>query len=702
VRRSRLGAAGQSPPDEVTRLHGVLNDLESILAIPSLRAEEEPARIVRILLDTVVGMLGLSFALVRLSDPEGGLPIETARVPVPLERSILAPEISEALRISLGESPLKWPPRGRVSINDMEFFVVSTGLGLQGEFGVVVAGSQKVDFPGPAESFLVDAAASRAAMALQRARLLGPQKRGAWEVPEGESRLDLEERKRAEDTVPAGGHNLRLFIDTIPALAWSARTDGSAEFFNQHYLEYIGLSADQAMNWGWTVAVHPDDLNGLAATWQRIVASEEAGETEARLRNHDGEFRWFLFRVSPMRDEKGNIVRWCGVNTDIDDRRRVEAELTQAHFYLTEAQQLSKTGSFVADLAADVHIWSEESYRICEIDPATKLTVQMFRDLVHPDDRPSFDAVIANAMTGTDVDFVFRIVTPRGTAKYLRGIARVIEQVTRRPLFSGAIQDVTESKIAEESLQKARSELAHVARVATLGQLTASIAHEVNQPLQGIITNASTCLRMLSGDPPNIDGARETTQQTIRDGNRTADVIRRLRALFTKKEFTQAPLDLNEATREVIALSLSDLQRSRVILRSELADDLPVITGDRVQLQQVILNLVRNASDAMVGIDDRPRTLLIRTERDDGDCVRVTVQDSGVGVDPQHIGKLFDPFFTTKSGGMGIGLSVSRSIIERHHGRIRIEPNDGEGATFWFSIPRGPESITGSAPAVLN
>ena len=164
---------------------------------------------------------------------------------------------------------------------------------------------------------------------------------------------------------------------------------------------------------------------------------------------------------------------------------------------------------------------------------------------------------------------------------------------------------MTESKVAEEALNRARSELAHVARVTTLSALTASIAHEVNQPLSGIITNASTCLRMLDGDPPNVDGARETARRTIRDGNRASDVITRLRALFSKKEFTLEPLDLNEATREVIALSLSDLQRNRVILRSEFADDLPPVTGDRVQLQQVILNLVRNASDAMVGIDDR-------------------------------------------------------------------------------------------------
>jgi len=686
------------------RLRGFLDDLESLMALPFLRAGGEPAQVVSILLDTLLGMLDLAFVFVRLNDPDGGPSTKTARVTEPLEGSICAREIGEALEMSLADVPLKWPPWRRLSIGDMEFSISSTGLGLQGEFGVVVAGAQKIDFPGETESFLLDIAASRAAMALQRTCLLCPQKRGAMEVAERRSHLDLniDQRKRAEDTVPASGHNLRLFIDTIPVLAWSARTDGSAEFFNQHYLDYVGLSAEQAKDWGWTVAVHPDDLNGLAARWQRIVASGEAGEAEARLCSHDGKFRWFLFRVNPLRDEKGNIVRWCGVNTDIDDRRRVETELTQAHFYLTEAQQLSKTGSFVADLGADVHIWSEESFRICEIDPATKLTVQMFRDLVHPDDQPSFDAVIARAMTGADVDFVFRIVTPRGTAKYLRGIARVIEQGTRRPLFSGAIQDVTESKIAEEALQNARSELAHVSRVATLGELTASIAHEINQPLSGIITNASTCLRMLSGDPPNIDGARETTRRTIRDGNRTADVITRLRALFTKKEFAQAPLDLNEAVREVIALSLSDLQRNRVNLRSDLADDLPLVNGDRVQLQQVILNLVRNASDAMVAVDDRPRKLLIRTERDDGDCVRVTVQDSGVGVDPQHMGKLFDPFYTTKSVGMGIGLSVSRSIIERHHGRIRMEPNNGVGATFWFSIPRGPESITGAAPAMLD
>ena len=226
-----------------------------------------------------------------------------------------------------------------------------------------------------------------------------------------------------------------------------------------------------------------------------------------------------------------------------------------------------------------------------------------------------------------------------------------------------------------------------MARVTSVGALTASIAHEVNQPLSGIITNASTCLRMLAADPPNIEGALETARRTIRDGQRANDVIKRLRTLFTKKDFATEPVDLSDAAREVIALTSSELQRGGIVLKLELAGDLPPVNGDRVQLQQVILNLLLNASDAMRGIDDRPRRLEIRTEPDENDGVRLTVRDAGTGFGPDMVERLFDPFYTTKSDGMGIGLSVSRSIIERHHGRLCAAPNDnGPGATFWFSL----------------
>jgi len=502
--------------------------------------------------------------------------------------------------------------------------------------------------------------------------------------------VDIDDVKRVEERMRASQRDLTEIINTIPALAWSAGTDGRAEFFSQHYLTYIGLSADRAKDWGWADAVHPDDLNDLVAVWQRTLTLGTPGEAEARLRRFDGRYRWFLFRVNPLRDEQGTVVKWYGVNTDIEDRRRAEAELRRAYDSFADAQRLSKTGSFITDLVGDDHNWSEEAYRIFEFDPGSKVSVQRIREMIHPDDLAAFESVIARGMSGVDVNFAFRVVTPRGAVKHVRGIAHVIEEVEGRPMFVGALQDVTESMVAEEALNKARSELAHVARVSTVSALTASIAHEIKQPLAGIIANASTCLRMLSADPPNFDGARETVRRTIRDGNRATDVITRLRALFSRKEFTLESLDLSEATREVVALSLSDLQRHRVILHSQLADDLPPVAGDRVQLQQVILNLLRNASDAMVAVHDRPRQLVISTEREDGERVRLTVRDAGIGVDRESLDKLFDAFYTTKSGGMGIGLAISRSIIESHRGRIWAAPNDGPGATFAFSIPIEP------------
>src|SRR5262245_35006080 len=426
--------------------------------------------------------------------------------------------------------------------------------------------------------------------------------------------------------------DLKLIIDTIPALAWAARPDGSAEFFNQYFLDFVGLSAEQASDWGWTVSVHPEDVNNLLVAWQRIIGTGVSGEAEARLRRHDGEYRWFLFRVNPMRDESGHALKWCGVNTDIEDRKHAEVELRRAYDSFADAQRLSRTGNFTADIAVDDHVWSEELYRIFEIEPGSKIRVQTVRDMIHPDDLPSFDAGFERSLGGSDFDLVFRIVTASGHLKHVHSVARLIEMVKDRPLFIGAIQDVTERRLADEALNRARSELAHVSRITTMSALTASISHEVTQPLSGIITNASTCLRMLDADPPNVDGARETARRTLRDGNRASDVITRLRALFSKKEFTLESLDLNEAIQEVIALSRSDLQRHRVGLQSEFADALPGVTGDRIQLQQVMLNLLRNASDAMVDVHDRSRQLRIRTERENGDRVRVSVRDAGVGI----------------------------------------------------------------------
>jgi len=510
--------------------------------------------------------------------------------------------------------------------------------------------------------------------------------------------LDIEDRKRAEEALKSSERNLSLMINAIPTSIGVMRADGTPLYGNQGVTDYTGLTLEEMQKETFRSRIfHPDDMERLHAERRLAFSRPVPFENEQRALGKDGKYRWFLFRYKPLLDETGKIDRWYMAAFDIDDRKRAEEQVEQTYLRLAEAQRLSKTGSFITDLVADEHNWSEETFRIFDFDPATKVTVQRIREIIQPEDLPSFEATLARAMTGADVDFVFRIVTSRNVMKHIRGMARIMVQDADRPLFIGALQDITESKMAEEALDRARSELARVARVTTMNTLTASIAHEIKQPLASLITNASIALRRLNADPPNVDGARETVQRTIRDANRASDVITRLRALFSKKEFTLETLDLNEITTEVIALSLSDLQRNRVILRSELAEDLPHVIGDRVQLQQVILNLIRNASDAMVGVEDRPRQLLVRTQREGDDRARLIVQDAGCGVNPQDFERLFEAFYTTKSEGMGIGLSLSRSIIERHQGRLWAEPNDGPGTTFFFSIPRGPNGAKDSA-----
>jgi PAS domain S-box-containing protein len=502
--------------------------------------------------------------------------------------------------------------------------------------------------------------------------------------------IDIEDRKRTEEVLQSNERTLQMIIDTIPALAWSSRSDGYVTFVNQRWLDYAGITPERGQGWGWTVALHPDDASRLGDYWQATLASGQLGEIEARLRRFDGTYRWFLFRATPLRDLSGDIVQWYGFNTDIDDRKRAEEQLQRSEAFLAEGQRLSRTGTFSWRVKANETTWSEELYRIHEIELGTPISNDIARIGVHPDDIPLvYTAAARGVETGRDYEHTHRIVMPDGRIKFLHVMARATRDFEGRLEYIGAVQDVTQRMLSEEALTKSRSQLAHITRVMSLGILTASIAHEVNQPLAGIITNAETCLQMLDDNPPDIEGARETALRSIRDGNRASDVIARLRSLFKRKEFVAEIIDLNEATREVIALSSGEVRRSRVVLQMDLADDLPPVNGDRVQLQQVIINLLRNAIDAMREIEDRPRQLLIQTEKDGGENIRLIVQDTGVGFAPDTADRLFESFYSTKSDGTGIGLAISRSIIEAHHGQIWATLNHGPGSTFAFSIPRG-------------
>jgi PAS domain S-box-containing protein len=935
------------------RLRQCLNDLVSIMALPAVWTGGGPSRIVDVLLDTLLGMLDVAFVFARLSDSQGAPPIDVGRVAESWAATLRTREIGQVLDASLGDASRSWPPVTRAVIGGAHLSIALARLGLHGNIGAVIIGSERIDFPAATERLILDVAANQAAIGLQQARLLSEQRRVAADLDEhvaqrtgqlaaanDELQKEIAERRRTEQALRANELNFQLTVDSIPGMVHTMTATGGVEFVNHQILDYFGKTLEELNDW--SVLVHPDDRARIIDLWTRSVATgapydaehrvlradgtygwlhsrglplrdisgsivrwynlltdiderkrtEEAlreseresrlivdtipglvamltpaGEVdfvnhqlveycgqpleamkqwgtngtvhsedvprvvqvfrpaitsgkpydfEARIRRFDGVYRWFQLRGLPLRDTSDHIARWYVLLTDIDDRKRAEdairasearkaaildsaldcivtidhegcitefnpaaertfghrrddvlgqqladviippafrekhrqgfarylatsegrvlgrriempavradgsqfpaelaitripldgppsftgylrditdhkraeEELRRSEAFLAEAQQLSRVGSFSWRLATDEIMCSEEWYRIFEIDPDVRVSLEMVGTRVHPDDFSTFKEQVARSrQEGSDVQLEIRLQMPDGTVKYIHVVAHCREDNGQRE-YIGAVQDVTQRRLSEGALAKVRSELASVARVTSLGVLTASIAHEVNQPLAGIITNANACLRMLGADPPNVDGARETARRTIRDGNRASDVITRLRALFSRNELTPELLDLNDATREVIALSLSDLQRQRVVLQSDLADDLPIITGDRIQLQQVILNLLRNASDAMVDVHDRPRVLRIRTQREDGDRVRLSVRDAGIGLTPQSLESLFDAFFTTKSSGMGIGLFVSRSIVERHQGRLWAEPNDGPGATFSFSIP---------------
>ena len=312
----------------------------------------------------------------------------------------------------------------------------------------------------------------------------------------------------------------------------------------------------------------------------------------------------------------------------------------------------------------------------------------MFLEKIHPQDRALVEQKIDRAVrVKSDFEMEYRIILADGSIKHLQSLGHpVIGKSADLIEFVGTVMDVTERKRAEEALHEAQANLARVTRVMTMGELTASIAHEINQPLAAVMTNANACLRWLAGPMPNLDEAREAVTRINRDGKRASDVIDRIRALVKKSTTEKARVDLNEAIQEVVGLVQSEIQKNGVTLRMELATDLPQILGNRVQLQQVILNLVMNGIEAMSEITDRSRDLLIRSGKYESDKLLVAVQDSGVGIDWQNLEKLFDAFYTTKSQGMGMGLAISRSIVENHGGRLWAVPNEGPGAIFQFTL----------------
>ena len=368
-------------------------------------------------------------------------------------------------------------------------------------------------------------------------------------------------------------------------------------------------------------------------------------------------------------------------------RKEAATQVASKEAYLAEAQRLSHTGSFGWNPSSGF-IWSDETFQIFGFDRGTSPTIETVIDRTHPEDVERVRQFIeGEPRDGKDYDLEHRLLMPDGSVKYLHVVAHPLRAEAGERAFIGAVMDVTAAKRAEEAVQEAQAALAHVARMATLGELTAWITHEVNQPLTGIVTNGAACLRWLDKAPPALDEARRSVEDMISDARRASEVIHRIRALSKKTDAEKVPLDINDVIREGSRLVQREAITHGASLRLELAPELPSILGDRVQLQQVIINLVINAIQAMASVTDRPRTLLIRSQKSEDGRVLVAVRDSGTGIEAKSVNKLFKAFFTTKPSGMGMGLSICRTIIEAHSGQVSAANNSGPGATFQLILP---------------
>jgi PAS domain S-box-containing protein len=677
---------------EIKRLQRCIDDLVSVLALPVMWTGSEPAHIAHTLLGSLLEMLRLDLVYIRLNGPLTEAHLEMVRI----LKSGLLPEsphaMGELLNRCLGDDLQHWVRPVRCAVGDGMLSLVPLRLGLQGEMGMLVAGSWRADFPGQTDLLLLRVAVNQAAIGLQEARLLAEQKRVAGELDHRVAERTRELAAANEELSRTEARKDAILSSALDCVVTIDHESCITEF-NPAAERTFGYRRDAVLGRPLADVIIPPSFReqhhrGFArylSTGQAHVLGRRIEMTAMRADGSEFPVELAITRI-PM----DGPPSFTGYLRDITERKRAEEELRRSEASLVEAQRLSSTGTFSWRVATDDIAWSEQTYRIYELDPAEPVTLDLLGSRLHPEDIPSFQQMLDRQRDeGDDFEHEHRLQMPDRSVKYLHVLAHATRDQEGQLKYIGWIQDVTERRHAEAALGKARADLAHVARVSSLGALTASIAHEVNQPLSGIVTNASTCLRMLAADPPNVDGARETARRMIRDGHRATEVITRLRALFSRRKAAMEAVDLNEAAQEVVALSLIELQRNRVVLRSEFADDLPPVMGDRVQLQQVILNLLLNASDAMSGVTDRPRELVIRTEPDERDGVCLSIQDAGVGLEPREMDRLFEPFYTTKSGGMGIGLSVSRSIIESHNGRLWAAPNNGPGATFAFAIPAG-------------
>ena len=508
--------------------------------------------------------------------------------------------------------------------------------------------------------------------------------------------VDIDDRPKAEGAVRESEYKLRQIIDTVPGIVWATGPDGENTYANQRLLDYIGVPHRDFRKRGWQQFVHPDDLPETLKAFHHAIETGTSYEAVHRVRRSDGEFRWHRDHGEPLRDREGRIIQWYGLSIDVDEAKKAEDRLRRSEAYLEEAQRLSHSG-VAAYNETDILYGSEETFRIWGFDPAQGVpSREAVNQRIHPDDRDRLLAEVQRAVSEKrNYFFAYRIVLPDGEIKHIETIGR--------PAFSASGElveivttqiDVTERKRAQEEhkrLLQLEADFAHMNRVSMLGELAASLSHEIMQPIASARNNARAAQKFLEMEPPDLGEVREAVASFVSDTDRTGEIIARIREQIKKAPPRKERFDLNAAIEEVIILVRSATNRNGVLVEMRLADGLSLVAGDRVQLQQVLLNLVLNAVEAMGSVEAGARKLLISTEQDRTGAL-VAVRDSGPGIDPTHLKRVFKAFYTTKSGGTGMGLSICRSIIDAHGGRLWAKANEPQGAVFQFTLPNAENS----------
>jgi PAS domain S-box-containing protein len=569
--------------EEITHLQRCVNDLVSALALPAMWSGGEPSQIVHTLLDALLRMLQLDLVYVRLTETGGQAPIEMVRFAQSQKHIARPHEIGDVLKQWLGTAPQEWPPLIRNRLEDRDISIVPLGLGLQGEIGVLVAGSERGDFPRQTEELILSVAANQASIGLQEARLRSEQKRVASELDQRvaqrttelaaaneELRKEIADRKHAEEDLRSSEEKHRVIIEAAHDAVVTMDERGAILLANPATRRIFGYDPTEIVGKPMTVLM-----------------------PEVMRKAHENGFKRYLATGK-------RHLNWQGV--EVTAQRK-------------DGQEFPVEVSF-GELTSDGH-----------------------------------------------------------------------------KMFTGFIRDISERKQAEDqlraserNLQTTQAELARVSRLTTMGELAASIAHEVNQPLTAVINNASACLRLLANRNLEPEVLRHALEGIVADGTRASTVLARIRAFIKKEPAEKGALDINEVIQEVLVLAGRELYENQVLPDHQLKTDLPSVMADRVQLQQVLLNLIMNGIEAMAPVTDRPRLLGVQSRIDESGDVLVAVSDSGTGFGLE-LDRVFNPFFTTKANGMGMGLSISRSLVESHGGRLWAAPNSPHGAVFSFTLP---------------